>query len=85
MDFKQLGLSLLVRLIGDVAEQALLIAIDGAKTIANDPALVTNAKKRAALLKKIKAGCKASNITLKDSVINLLAELAVSVVKRKKD
>jgi hypothetical protein len=82
MDFNQISLFLLTRLIGNAAEKVFSSTLKSAKEIANDASLGSDVKKRNALVKKIKVDSKVIDINLKDSVINLMAELAVSIVKR---
>jgi len=78
MDFKQLLIPILARLIGNLAEEALSAAIEAARRIAQDPSILNNSQKKRQLIKELK-----SNLpNIKASVINLLAELAVSAMKQ---
>jgi len=78
MDFQQLVMPILARLIGDLAEEALTAAIEAARRIALNPSILSNSQRKRQLIKELK-----SNLpNLKASVINLLAELAVSAMKQ---
>jgi hypothetical protein len=78
MDFQQLVMPILARLIGTLAEEALTAAIEAARRIALDPSILSNSQRKRQLIKELK-----SNLpNLKASVINLLAELAVSAMKQ---
>jgi len=60
-----------------MAEEALTAAIEAARRIAQDPSILSNSQRKRQLIKELK-----SNLpNLKASVINLLAELAVSAIK----
>ncbi|MEW5802656.1 MAG: hypothetical protein AB1847_11210 [bacterium] len=78
MDFKELVLMLLFRLVGEFANEALAIAIVAAQKIADDPAIITNAERRKALIHQLKSQMP----KVKESVLNLLAEIAVQVIKQ---
>ena len=61
-----------------MAEEALTAAIEAARRIAQDPSILSNSQRKRQLIKELK-----SNLpNLKASVINLLAELAVSTMKQ---
>lgn len=78
MDFKQLLIPILARLMGNLAQEALSAAIEAARRIAQDPSILSNSQRKRQLLRELK-----SNLpNIKDSVINLLAELAVSAMKQ---
>lgn len=78
MDFKQLVIPILARLIGDLAEEALSAAIEAARRIAQYPSILTNSQRKRQLIKELKSNMP----NLKASVLNLLAELAVSAMKQ---
>jgi hypothetical protein len=78
MNFQQLVIPILVSLVGSIAEDALAAAIEAAQRIAQDPSILNNGQRKRQLIRELK-----SNLpNLKSSVINLLAELAVSAMKQ---
>jgi hypothetical protein len=78
MHFQQLVIPILSRLIGNIAEEALTAAIEAARRIAQDPSILNNSQRKRQLIRKLKSDLP----NIRDSVINLLAELAVSAMKQ---
>lgn len=79
MDFREIAFELLTRLIGDMAERALDTAIEEADDLSRSPRLLSNKTMRYELIIYLKKKMP----DLNRSVINLLVELAVQIIKRK--